>query len=487
MPRTKIVCTIGPASREPDMLRQLIQAGMDVARLNFSHGDRATHGENIERVRAAATRAGRTVAILADLQGPKLRVGEMAKQGVPLREGEEVLLTTEQVIGRDSSGLPVQYRGFPGLVQPGDRILLDDGLIELQVRSHTDSTVRCVVSVGGILQSNKGINLPRVSLGLPSLTDKDREDLAFALAHGVDWVALSFVRAAEEVLKLKDLIAELVSPGVYIPVMAKIEKPEALQNLDQIIATCDAVMVARGDLGIEIRAEEVPMAQKRIIEACNRAGVPVATATQMLDSMIRHPRPTRAEASDVANAILDGTDAIMLSGETSIGSYPLQAVQTMVRIAAQVEAVRDEVYRCPLPQSGRRTPLTIADAVTHAARETALDLQAAAIITPTASGYTARLVSSHRPRSPIVAVTPDPAVQRQLALYWGVTPLLARRTDNTDEMIADAVEAARGSGWVKEGDTVVITAGAAGSPKGTTNLIKVQSIAQQPEQRSTRT
>lgn len=484
MLRTKIVCTIGPASREPETLRQLMLAGMDVARLNFSHGDQPTHAENIERIRAAAVEVGRAcpeqsqraVAILADLQGPKLRVGTMEGVGVPLLEGTQVTLTTDDVIGRGPEALPVQYGTLPRLVSPGDHILLDDGLLELQVLTTSETEIHCQVLAGGILKSRKGINLPRVPLDIPAITAKDRQDLAFALAHQVDWIALSFVRTAAEVLELKSLIRDLSSQEEPVPVVAKIEKPEALDNIDAIIAAADAIMVARGDLGIEISPEEVPMAQKRIIEKCNREGVPVITATQMLESMIQNPRPTRAEASDVANAILDGTDAIMLSGETSIGAHPVEAVRTMVRIADQVEAHRPKIFACPFLTPERRATHTVADAVSHAARETAHDLNAAAIITPTASGYTARLMSRYRPRSPIVAVTPSPAVQRQLMLYWGVTSLLAPRTDNTDELIAQAVQAARDHGLVKEGDTVVITAGSAGSKPGTTNLIKVHAV-----------
>ena len=476
MPRTRIVCTIGPASREPETLRQLIQAGMDVARLNFSHGDQPTHAENIERIRAAAEQVGKPVAILADLQGPKMRVGTMEGEGVILVEDTEAILTADDAIGRGPEALPVQYKALPHLVKAGDRILLDDGLMELRVLSTSETQIRCRVVVGGLLKSNKGINLPRAPLDIPAITAKDRKDLAFALERQVDWIALSFVRAADEVMGLKQLIRFLSPTDEPVPVVAKIEKPEALGKIDDIIATADAIMVARGDLGIELSAEEVPLAQKQIIEKCNREGVPVITATQMLESMIHNTRPTRAEASDVANAILDGTGALMLSGETSIGAHPVKALRTMVRIAEEVEGHKSEVFACPLLIPGALHAPTVADAVSHAARETAQDLNAAAIITPTASGYTAGLMSRYRPESPIVAVTPSPAVQRQLMLYWGVTPLLAPRTDNTDEMTAQAVEAAKARGLVKAGDTVVITAGSAGTAPGTTNLMKVQVV-----------
>jgi pyruvate kinase len=458
------------------MLRQLVLAGMDVARLNFSHGDYVEHAENIERIRAVAKELDRPVAVLADLQGPKLRVGQMAGEGVLLARGSEATLTTDSVLGRDPTALPVQYLGLPDLVAPDDRVLLDDGLLELRVLSTTRTEIRCEIVVGGVLQSNKGINLPGASPNIPAITDKDRDDLAFALAHEVDWVALSFVRTADEVSALKELIGRLSPEQVRVPVMAKIEKPAALENIDAIIEAADAIMVARGDLGIEVSPEEVPVAQKRIIRACNEAGVPVITATQMLDSMIRNPRPTRAEASDVANAILDGTDGIMLSGETSIGAYPLEAVQTMVRIAVETEKHRAEEFTPVFAPVRQQKALSAADAVTHAAREIAHDLDAAAIVTPTASGHTARLMSCHRPRTPIIAVTPNRTVQRQLVLYWGVIPLHAPRTDNTDEMIAQAVRAAQDHGLVREGDKLVVTAGAAGSVPGTTNLIRILTV-----------
>ena len=476
MPRSRIVCTIGPASWEPETLRQLMCAGMSVARLNFSHGDLATHARTIERLRAVAAELGRPVAILADLQGPKLRVGTMEGEGVPLLPDAQVTLTTRDVIGRGPEALPVQFDTLPRLLKPGEHILLDDGLLELEVLSTGETEIHCRVIVGGLLKSNKGLNLPHTFLDVPAITDKDRDDLAFALAHQVDWIALSFVRRAEDVTELKQLVRELAPAGEPTPVVAKIEKPEALNNIDAIIAVSDAIMVARGDLGIEISVEEVPLAQKQIIRKCNQKGLPVITATQMFESMIENPRPTRAEASDVANAILDGTDALMLSGETSIGAYPVEAVRTMLRIADEVEAHRSEAVTCPFLKAEVSASRTVADAVTHAAQETAHDLDAAAIITPTASGYTARLMSHYRPQSPIIAVTPNTAVQRRLMLYWGVTPLLAPRTDNTDEMIARAVKAAQNHNLVHKGDTLVITAGAAGTAPGTTNLIKVHII-----------
>jgi pyruvate kinase len=444
---------------------------MDVARLNFAHGDPDTHAENVERIRSAAHELGRPVAIQVDLQGPKFRVGSMVESGVVLEKGNGVTLTTEVLVGRSADAVPVQNEQLPHMVAPGNRILIDDGLIELQVVSSKETKVHCRVLVGGTLKSNKGMNLPSVAADLPSLTARDREDVAHALDWGVDWIALSFVRIADDVRQLKGVIQELTNKPV--PVMAKIEKPEALENIAEIIEAADAIMVARGDLGIEIPTEEVPMAQKRIIKRCNEAAIPVVTATQMLDSMIRNPRPTRAEASDVANAILDGTDAVMLSGETTIGAYPVKAVQTIVRIICEVEGEQSDIPVRPFRPRKESINLSIARAVSRSARETAHNLNAAAIVAVTASGYTASIVSRYRPRSPILAVTPDERVQRRLMLYWGVTPLLAPRTNNTDEMIASALRAASKRGLVKEGDLVTITAGTAGSEPGTTNLMRV--------------
>ncbi len=473
MLRTKIVCTIGPASRSPEILREMILSGMNVARLNLSHGDPEYHAENITRVRRASEEVGKPVAILIDLQGPKLRVGEIEGDGVLLKEGEEIILTARPIIGH-AGEIPVQYSALPRLVQPGDPILMDDGLLEVVVLSSTDTDIRCKVITGGMLQSNKGMNLPRAHTSIPAITEKDKKDLVFALEHHADWIALSFVRNANEVVALQELIQRQCTFGRPTPVIAKIEKPEAVKNIDAIIAAADGIMVARGDLGIEASPEEVPMIQKQIIKKCNEAGIPVITATQMLESMIHNPRPTRAEASDVANAILDGTDAIMLSGETAIGRYPLEALRTMVKIAQRAEAEvlqRNRFFAVAPPRTK-----TIADAVSHAACETARDLDAAAIITPTISGYTARMVAKYRPPMPIVAVTPSPMVQRQLCLYWGVHPLLAPRTANTDQMLADAVHTAREYGFVQSGQLIVAIGGAAGSAPGATNLIKVQEV-----------
>ncbi|MFZ6030135.1 MAG: pyruvate kinase [Chloroflexota bacterium] len=474
MRRTKIICTIGPASREIEIIRQLIRAGMDVARLNFSHGDAHTHRENVERIRAASKAEGRPVAIQADLQGPKFRMGSIIDAGVPVKEGDTVTLTTRNRLGESPAALPVQNEALPGLVHAGDRILIDDGLIELRVLATDERQVRCRVITGGVIKSKKGMNLPRVSVDLPAITEKDCRDVAQALAWGVDWIALSFVRRAADVHALKKFIQSQAQRPAWV--MAKIEKPQALERLEEIIDAADAVMVARGDLGVEILTERVPVVQKRIIERCNETGVPVVTATQMLDSMIRNPRPTRAEASDVANAILDGTDAVMLSGETAIGQYPLETLQTMVRIIGEVEKECGDIPVRPFRPLQEDVTLSIARAVAGAARQAAANLHAAAIIAITASGYTARIVSRYRPDAPIFAVTPDERVQRMLKLCWGVYPLLAPRTENTDEMIGNALVAAQEHGLLHVGDLVVITTGTAGSQPGTTNLMRIHQV-----------
>ena len=471
MIRTKIVCTIGPASQDVEVLTDLIRAGMDVARVNMSHGTHELHAENIKSIRTAAARVNKAVAILLDLQGPKLRVGTLPPEGVLLRTGEQVVLTTEDVPAT-AERVPVQFKRLPKAVEAGQRILLDDGLLDLLVESVENTEVVCRVVTGGVLTSNKGINLPQAHFSIASISSKDKEDLQFGLTQRVDWIALSFVRRAGDVEQLRDLIRASSDFGRLTPIIAKIEKPEAVQNIGEIIAVADGIMVARGDLGIEVSPEAVPMMQKMIIELSNQAGKPVITATQMLDSMIRNPRPTRAEASDVANAILDGTDAIMLSGETAVGKYPIAAVQTMVRIAEETEPHAQ-------PRAGvvGRIKHSISEAVCHAATDTAAMLQANAIIAPTVSGSTARTLSHFRPSSLIIAITPNPAIQHYLSLFWGVYPLLSRRAPDTDTVIEDAVRTAAEAKMVSEGETVVITAGAGGLNAGATDLIKVYVLA----------
>lgn len=489
--RTKIVCTIGPATREPGMLRQLIEAGMDVARVNFSHGDRTTHRENIERIRAAAADLNKPVAIMIDLQGPKLRVADMAEGGVSILRGEQITLTTRDLMGhRTGPGdaaegregsvavIPVQYSKLPEDVQPGERILIDDGLLEVRVRAVEGQDVLCDVVTGGVIQDNKGLNLPGTQLSIPPITEKDWVDLEFAIEMGVDLVALSFVRTPNEVQELKEAIAAQCPQESCPLVIAKIEKPQALDHIEGIVRAADGIMVARGDLGIEIPAETVPMAQKRLIRLASGAGKPVITATQMLDSMIRNPRPTRAEASDVANAILDGTCAIMLSGETAVGKYPIEAVQTMVRIAQEIETVTlGKPWKAP--QHLWHAIDDVTDALAHATAATANDLQAAAIIAATSSGRTARTIAKYRPHTCLIAVTPNPMVQRQLMLSWGIIPLLGPRSDNTDRILQYSITVAHERGLVDYGERVVLTAGVTPNMPGTTNLMTVELVQPQ--------
>ncbi|MEW6189581.1 MAG: pyruvate kinase [Actinomycetota bacterium] len=470
MRRTKIVCTIGPASQSPKILKELMLAGMNIARLNLSYGSKEYHSRNISNLRRIAKELGIPIAILIDLQGPKIRIGGIHAGKVHLKAGSQFTLTARRVPG-DQERVSINFPQILKDISPRDTIFIDDGLIQLLVKEKTESDVKCEVIAGGELSPRKGVNLPDVTVSVPSITQKDKEDLFFGLDRGVDWVALSFVRKAEDVLALKKLIEER---GASIPVMAKIEKHEAVKNIDEIIEVSDGIMVARGDLGVEISTEEVPIVQKRIINGAIRAGKPVITATQMLDSMVRSPRPTRAEASDVANAIFDGTDAVMLSGETAVGSYPIESVRIMAKLIERAESVLD--YAGLLEAKSRWVHATTADAIAFAACHLASILRAKAIITSTQSGYTARQVSKYRPGAPIIAVSPNPEVTRRLLLSWGVVPLKVRPSENIDDMLSLAVDATVKARLVKRGDTVIITAGVLVNVPGTTNLIKVHRV-----------
>jgi len=468
MARTKIVCTIGPASRSSEILEQLIRAGMDVARLNFSHGTQAEHLEVITAVRRIAERLGRSIAILQDLAGLKIRIGEVASGAVMLEAGAPFTLTTRQVLGSRQE-VSVDYPHLTEDVQRGDRLLLSDGDLELEVIGTTAEDVHCRVITSGTLASRKGINLPIRSITTPTVTDKDRDDLAFGLRHGVDYVAQSFVRTAADVLEVRRMIHE---HGSTVPLIAKIETQDALTNIDEIIDSVDGVMVARGDLGVAVPLATVPRLQKMLIAKTNRAGKPVITATQMLRSMQDSPRPTRAEVTDVANAVLDGTDAIMLSEETAIGRYPLEAVTMMAAVAADAESSFPFDAWIQRFETGGPLP----DAVARAACSMAADIDAAAIVTCTQSGGTARRVARCRPRAPILAPTPHAETYRRLALVWGVTPLLNQSRPTTDELIAGALGAALASTRVQRGDTVVITAGVPVGRPGMTNFMKVETL-----------
>lgn len=472
MRRTKIVCTIGPASSSEETVRAMIRAGMDVARLNFSHGTHESHATNIATVRKVAAEEGKVVAILQDLQGPRIRIGGMPDGGVLVDSGASFTLTTREVVG-DPGIATVRGAPLPQDVRPGDRILLDDGSIEMQVLEAAGTEVHCRVVVGGTLKANKGVNVPGRTLSVPTITDKDLADLAFGLEQGVDYVAMSFVRSAEDVRGLKELIARA---GADTPVMAKIEKHEAVAVFDEILEVVEAVMVARGDLGIEMAAEEVPILQKMIIHRCNEAGKPVITATQMLDSMIRNPRPTRAEVNDVANAILDGTDATMLSGETAAGAYPVEAVATMARIA--LTADRALPYEAIVRKTTEDHMTSVTDAIANSTCAIAHELGVKAVIASTISGHTARAVASHRPAARIIATTPLETTLRRLALVWGVTPIITPPYTTTDEMIHHSVEAVRQAGVASDGDLVIITAGLPAPAKGRTNLLKLHVIGE---------
>lgn len=470
--RTKVVCTLGPASEDEQVIASMLQAGMDLVRLNFSHGDRAWHAATIEKVRRVEADAGAFVGIIADLQGPRIRVGRLAGGAMDLPQGAEVLVTTEDVLGHEGL-IPVDYPLLTHDLQPGRRLLLDDGLLELYVLEVFETRARCRVLTGGILREAKGINLPGVAVSAPTLTDKDRDDLAFALDHGVDYIALSFVRTAADVLLAQELVRQ---HGSDVRIVAKLEKPEALEELDGIIRAADAIMVARGDLGVEMAPERVPLVQKWIIARCMAFRKPVITATQMLDSMREHPRPTRAEVTDVANAILDGTDAVMLSAETAVGRYPVEAVETMVRIGAETEAYQASRRRHLWTDIADDTErLVAADAVSRAAAQTAEELHAKLIVASTQSGWTARLVSKCRVSVPVVAATPLVATARRCSLYWGVIPLLLEAKESCDATIGAVADLCRDSGLVRDGDTVVVTAGSPLRP-GTTDTMKVQKV-----------
>jgi len=470
--RTKIVATVGPACDSEEKLSALIKTGVDVFRLNFSHGDQAAKSAVIRTIRELSKRQQHAVAILGDLQGPKIRTGLMLGGGMHLQAGSEVTVTTRGVVGHDGV-IPTIYQGLPDDVGPGDRILLDDGLMELTVLGVEGQDVRCRVVSGGLLKDRKGINLPGAKVSAPALTDKDREDLHFCILEELDYVALSFVREASDVLELK---AILESHGSELRVIAKIEKPEAVANFAAILEASDGIMVARGDLGVEISPEKVPLIQKRIIRSCNEAGKPVITATQMLESMVNNPRPTRAETSDVANAILDGTDAIMLSAETASGSYPIEAVSMMVQVARDVEGdpqLKAQVFQPAAERDGRPH---LVEVIGQAACRVAEAVNAAGILAFTQTGSTAALVSKYRPSLPIFAVTPSRKVRRRLALYAGVHSLRVDIEGDTEAQIRSVEEAVLGTGWLKKGDVVVITMGSPLSSPGTTNLMKVHRL-----------
>lgn len=470
----KIVCTIGPASQDENTIHDLIQVGMDVARLNFSHGNHEDHARVISRLRAAASLANKPITILQDLQGPKIRTGDLVSGMVELKPDQQLTLTTDLAPG-DEKLIPVDFPELPSAVHPGSRILLDDGNLELAVIAVKEDRVETRVIQGGILKSNKGINLPGAKIDIPSFTEKDKEDLSFGLDQCVDAVAMSFVRTADDVLRVRQAISQMAPERAHIPIIAKLERPEAIDNLEEIMHVTDGVMVARGDLGVEMSPQSVPIAQKRIIECANRHAKVVITATQMLDSMIHNPRPTRAEASDVANAILDGTDAVMLSGETAAGEYPVQSVKMMDAIVREAEAHMADWGHW----QGSTPPESYQDDtyfMTLAARELAHDRNVAAIAVFTKSGRTALLMSKRRPNVPILAFTPDVSTYRRLGLYWGVKAHLVPQVGTITAMLAEVEAAMTASTPIQPGQQVVLICGFPVNAVRPTNLALLHTV-----------
>lgn len=472
MKRTKIVCTLGPASETEEVLSKMVEGGMNVARFNFSHGSHEEHKAKMNLVKEVSREKAIPVALLLDTKGPEIRIKQFATGQADLKEGQEFILTTRDIQGNEKE-VAVTYGNFPEELKPGDIVLIDDGLIQIRVKKIEGPDVIGRVENGGTLKNNKSINLPNVNINLPAITQKDREDIEFGIRENIDYIAASFVRKAEDVLEIRRVLEE--NNAQHIHIISKIENREGVNNIDEIIEVSDGIMIARGDLGVEIPPEEVPLVQKIIIKKCNEVGKPVITATQMLDSMIRNPRPTRAEVTDVANAIFDGTDAIMLSGETAAGKYPAEAVQTMGKIAVKIE---DSLgYKKMLKEFSTRE-VTVTNAISHATCTTAQELGATAIITATSSGYTARMVSKYRPEAPIIAFTPDERIVRKLLLVWGVYPMLIDSFTNTDELFEYSTRKAVEEKLVENGDLVVITAGVPVGIAGTTNLLKVETIGE---------
>ncbi|WIF95233.1 pyruvate kinase [Caminicella sporogenes] len=474
MKKTKIVCTIGPASESKEIFTELVKNGLNVARLNFSHGSHDEHLKRINMIKEVRKELGIPVAILLDTKGPEIRTGDFAEGIVELIEGQEFTLTTEKVLG-DKERCHITYDKLPMDVKKGDKILIDDGLIELEVIDvPNDKEIKCIVKNGGVVKNKKGVNVPGVKINLPAITEKDIKDIEFGLANDIDFIAASFIRKADDVHEIRKILEK--NNAHHVQIISKIENQEGVENIDEIIEVSDGIMVARGDLGVEIPTEQVPLVQKMIIEKCNKVGKPVITATQMLDSMIRNPRPTRAEVTDVANAIFDGTDAIMLSGETAAGKYPIEAVKTMTNIAKTTENSLD--YDAILTSKGLNKEISITYAVSHATCTTANDLGASAIITATSSGFTARMVSKFRPKAPIIAATTCERIQRRMLLIWGVKPILMKQVKSTDEVFELSVQKAKEHGYIKDGDLVVITAGIPVGVAGATNLIKVHIVGE---------
>ena len=469
MRKTKIVCTLGPSTDKEGVLREMIQAGMNVARFNFSHGTHAEHKARLDTLKALREELDAPVAAMLDTKGPEIRLKDFVNGSVRLTAGQEFTLTTAEAEG-DIHRCSITYADLPNDVKAGDTILLDDGLVRLTVLETSGTEIRCRVENDGVMKNHKGVNVPGVRLSMPYMSQRDREDLLFGVEQGFDYVAASFVRSAADIRELRSLLDKA---GARIRIIAKIENQEGVSNLPEILDAADGIMVARGDMGVEIDFTEIPIIQKDMISQCVACGKPVITATQMLDSMIENPRPTRAEITDVANAIYDGTSAIMLSGETAAGKYPVEAVRTMDAIARKTESNIDCSRVAMLPA---RTHLSVTAATAHAACTTAADIGADAILTVSQGGVTAQMVSRFRPSATVVALLLDPQIQRQMALYWGLEPIMMERADSTDELVRSAIDTAQQAGLVKHGDLVVVTAGVPVGVSGTTNMIRIEQV-----------
>lgn len=468
--KTKIICTLGPSTDKTGILENLLVEGMNISRFNFSHGSHEEQGKRIEMLRAASKKLNKTVALLLDTKGPEIRLGKFAGGKVHLTTGQAFTLTAKEILGT-AERASVNYSLLPQEVNVGNTILLSDGLISLRVDAVQDDEIVTTVLNSGDISDRKRVAVPDVSLNMPFLSEQDEADILFGVKQNMDFIAASFVQRAADILAIRKL---LESVNAHMEIIAKIENAEGVRNIDEILKVADGIMVARGDLGVEIPTEEVPIVQKRLIDKCNKAGKPVITATQMLESMMVNPRPTRAEASDIANAILDGTDCIMLSGETASGDYPVEAVKTMARIAIRTEESLQ--YKSILQANGVMLQNTTTDAISHATVQVAYELNAAAIITATEHGYTARMVSKYRPQAHIVAVTPNEKTMRRMMLFWGVQPIMGVATKNSDEMVQNAMNRAVEHGVIKEGDLVVVTAGVPVGMSGTTNMIRVHVV-----------
>ncbi|QAT43922.1 pyruvate kinase [Aminipila luticellarii] len=469
MRKTKIICTLGPSTMDDEILRQLMLEGMNAARLNFSHGDHKQHAETLHRIRQMRDELGLPIAAILDTKGPEIRICKFEQDKIILERGQKFTLTTRDMIGNQDM-VSITYQDLPKDIHAGMKILIDDGLIELQVLEVGETDIVCEVENGGPVSNNKGVNVPNSNLSMPFISPRDYDDILFGIEQNVDYIAASFVRTAEDVLAIRKILKEQNCNTIQI--IAKIENMQGVENIDKIIEVSDGVMVARGDMGVEIPLEDVPVLQKIIIKKCISAGKIVITATQMLDSMMKNPRPTRAEATDVANAIYDGTSAIMLSGETAAGAYPVESLQTMVRIAERAE--EDINYKSRFAQNRDIIKPDVTTAISHATCTTSMDLNAAAIITVTASGRTAHMISRYRPDCPVIGCTSNACVWRQLNLAWGVTPLIIPEYQNTRDLFNSAVAAASKAGYVKTGEIVVLTAGVPIGITGTTNILKVQ-------------